>query len=432
MSPRALKILISNSMPKPIDPPIAETYPWRLQLPIYASGFFNGNVYFLTGILIPLWGAIIVKEPLLIGIIVASRQILPVLLSIHGGALMDRFGARKIMLIFGAIGTISMGAFPFFPFLSMIIALQMLNGLAEALGWVGSQALVGQHMKGHPTYAGRLSFALRLGGFLGPWLAGVAWHQYGPSAGFYFMALWVGGGWLAGWLVPDTSSNDENKTAEIANFWALLPRWSDYCATFRMLAISSVLLVTVVTLVRQTGSGIQLSFYPVWLNQMGITAADIGFMVGCSHIVSASSSLSVGWVTRWIKPQWLLILTIGLSVAVMAGTPLFGNDYVTVPYIGKIYFILFGVICLRGLTQGWNMPLMMSIGMQAVSAGEQGKVVALRITTNRLASAVIPLLMGGVAQWVGLEESFYVIGGIGLGGLALTVLWMVRSPGFKK
>ena len=118
MSPRALKILISNSMPKPIDPPIAETYPWRLQLPIYASGFFNGNVYFLTGILIPLWGAIIVKEPLLIGIIVASRQILPVLLSIHGGALMDRFGARKIMLIFGAIGTISMAAFPFFPFLS--------------------------------------------------------------------------------------------------------------------------------------------------------------------------------------------------------------------------------------------------------------------------------------------------------------------------
>ena len=419
-------------MAMPKEPSIIETYPWRLQLPIYASGFFNGNIYFLTGILMPLWGAIVVKEPFLIGVIVASRQILPVLLSIHGGALMDRFGARKIMLIFGAIGTISMIAFPFFPFLSMIIALQMLNGLAESLGWIGSQALVGQHMKGHPTYAGRLSFALRLGGFLGPWLAGVAWHQYGPNAGFYFMALWIGGGWVAGWLVPDIKLKWENITPEKPDLRALLPRWSDYRATFKMLGIASVLLVTVVTLVRQTGSGIQLSFYPVWLDQIGITAADIGFMVGCSHIVSASSSLSVGWVTRWIKPQWLLIITIGLSVAIMAGTPLFGNSFITLPYIGKIYFILFGVICLRGLTQGWNMPLMMSIGMQAVSTSEQGKVVALRITTNRLASAIIPLLMGGVAQWIGLEESFYVIGGIGLGGLALTVLWMLRSPDLKK
>jgi MFS family permease len=419
-------------MAMPKEPSIIETYPWRLQLPIYASGFFNGNIYFLTGILMPLWGAIVVKEPFLIGVIVASRQILPVLLSIHGGALMDRFGARKIMLIFGAIGTISMIAFPFFPILSMIIALQMLNGLAESLGWIGSQALVGQHMKGHPTYAGRLSFALRLGGFLGPWLAGVAWHQYGPNAGFYFMALWIGGGWVAGWLVPDIKLKWENITPEKPDLRALLPRWSDYRATFKMLGIASVLLVTVVTLVRQTGSGIQLSFYPVWLDQIGITAADIGFMVGCSHIVSASSSLSVGWVTRWIKPQWLLIITIGLSVAIMAGTPLFGNSFITLPYIGKIYFILFGVICLRGLTQGWNMPLMMSIGMQAVSTSEQGKVVALRITTNRLASAIIPLLMGGVAQWIGLEESFYVIGGIGLGGLALTVLWMLRSPDLKK
>ena len=212
----------------------------------------------------------------------------------------------------------------------------------------------------------------------------------------------------------------------------IIPKYSDYVSTFRLLGIGSVMLVTVVTLARQTGSGIQLSFYPIWLNQLGITAADIGFMIGCSHILSASSSLSVGWVTRWIKAHWLLILTVGLSVAVMAGTPLFGSAYINVPGVGKIYFILLGVICLRGLTQGWNMPLMMSIGMQAVSANDQGKVVALRITTNRLASAIIPLLMGAIAQWVGLEASFYVIGGLGLGGLLLTALWMVKSSAVSK
>jgi hypothetical protein len=69
--------------------------------------------------------------------------------------------------------------------------------------------------------------------------------------------------------------------------------------------------------------------------------------------------------------------------------------------------------------------------MQAVSAHEQGKVVALRITVNRLTSAVIPLLMGAVAQAFSLELSFYVVGALGLGGLALTTVWMVRSPAFR-
>ena len=410
-----------------------ERYPWRLQLPIYASGFFNGNVYFLTGILMPLWALIVVgqDQAFLIGVIVASRQILPVLLGIHGGALMDRLGARRVMLACGAVGIVTMAAFPFFPFLAAIIALQALSGLAESLSWIGSQALVGTALRGHPVYTGRLSFALRLGGFAGPWICGVAWHQYGPTIGFFSIAGWVTLGWIAGWLVP-VREDRRPEGISAGRLAEVLPRWSDYLATFRMIGIASVGLVTAVTVMRQTGAGIQLSFYPVWLSQLGITAADIGFMVGCSHIVSASTSLSVGAMTRWISAHWLLVVTIALSIVTIAITPALGADFVTLPGVGRIYFILFGVICLRGLSQGFNMPLLMSIGMQAVSAHEQGKVVALRITVNRLTSAVIPLLMVAVAQTFSLAASFYVVGALGLGGLLLTTIWMVRSPAFRE
>jgi MFS family permease len=422
--------------PSPMSPAPSRTeeiFPWRLQLPIYASGFFNGNVYFLTGILMPLWAAIVVKEPFLIGVVVAARQVMPVLFAIHGGALMDRFGARRVMLIFSAIGIVTMAAFPFFPFLTAIIALQMLSGMAESMGWVGSQALVGKVLKGRPVYAGRLSFALRLGGFLGPWLAGLAWHHYGPAAGFYTMAAWVAGGWIAGWLVPVTSDAAADDEVRDAFRWQeLVPRLSDYVATFRMLAIPAVALVIAVTLMRQTGSGIQQSFYPIWLHDLGVTAGDIGFMVGCSHILSASTSLSVGYLTRWIREHWLLILTIGLSIVTMAVTPMLGADFIELPGMGKIYFILFGVIALRGLSQGLNMPLMMSIGMQAVSGGDQGKIVALRITTNRATTAIIPLIMGAIAQWSSLEAAFYIVGGLGLVGLSATALWVGKSPAFRK
>jgi len=409
-----------------------ERHSWRLQLPIYASGFFNGNVYFLTGILIPLWAVIVVgpDEAFLIGLIVASRQILPVLLAIHGGALMDRFGARRVMPIFGGAGIVAMALFPFFPHAAAMMVLQSVSGLCESLSWVGSQTLVGTALKGHPTYTGRLSFALRLGGFTGPWLCGIAWHQFGPTVGFFSIATWIAAGWLAGWCVPLKGEPRDPRTG-VFRMGELLPRWSDYVATFRLMGIASVALVIAVTIMRQTGSGIQLSFYPVWLDRLGINAADIGFMVGCSHVLSASTSLSVGAASRWIKERWLLVLTIALSIATIAITPALGADFIELPGIGKIHYILFGVICLRGLAQGFNMPLMMSIGMQAVSAHEQGKLVALRITVNRLTSAVIPLVMGAIAQLFSLEASFYAIGAIGLGGLALVTVWIARSPAFR-
>ncbi len=78
------------------------------------------------------------------------------------------------------------------------------------------------------------------------------------------------------------------------------------------------------------------------------------------------------------------------------------------------------------------MPLMMSIGMQAVSGGDQGKIVALRITTNRATTAIIPLIMGAIAQWSSLEAAFYIVGGLGLVGLSATALWVGKSPAFRK
>ena len=419
-------------------------FPWRLQLPIYATGFFNGNVYFMTGILMPLWAIILVgpEEPFLIGLIVASRQIGPVLFSIHGGTLMDQFGARRIMLILGILGTLSMGAFPHFPFVSAVMFLQLLNGFAESTSWIGSQTLVGSLLRGNPIHAGRLSFFLRCGGFVGPTLAGYAWHSFGAEAGFYFMAGWTFMGWFAGYLVPNKSPAINKSTSPPIKIADLIPKARDYTETLRMALIPAVGLMAACTLVRQTGSVMQVSFYPVWLNQIGVTAFDIGFMVGVSHIVSASSSLSVGTYTKWIKEHWLLIWTIGFSVVFITVTPLlplitvnlplpaqFGG--MPLPVIDKIYIWLLGVICLRGFAQGINMPLMMSLSMRAVGHDQQGKVAALRVTLNRFGTVIFPILMGAIAEFFGLEVSFYVVGGIGILALCWIAVWANRENSFR-
>ncbi|MEK9683912.1 MAG: MFS transporter [Rhodospirillaceae bacterium] len=422
-----------------------QEFPWRLQLPIYATGFFNGNIYFMTGILMPLWAIFLVgpEEPFLIGLIVASRQIGPVLFSIHGGTLMDRFGARRIMLVLGMLGALTMAAFPHFPMISAVLFLQILNGFAESTCWIGSQTLVGNLLKGNPVYTGRLSFFLRCGGFLGPTLSGYFWQSFGAEAGFYFMASWIFLGWFSSYLVPKGSRSYHADTPTVAKvkLGDVIPRSRDYIETFRLALIPAVGLMAACTLVRQTGSVMQVSFYPVWLNQIGVTAFDIGFMVGFSHIISAGSSLSVASYTRWISEHWLLIVTIGLSVLFITVTPMLSVQSVSIsipnqisgfplPIIDKIYLWLLGIICLRGFVQGINMPLMMSLSMRAVGKDQQGKVAALRVTLNRLGTVIFPVVMGAIAEVFGLEVSFYAVGGLGILALIWIAWWAIKKKNF--
>lgn len=55
-------------------------------------------------------------------------------------------------------------------------------------------------------------------------------------------------------------------------------------------------------------------------------------------------------------------------------------------------------------------PLLISLLAQWAGPA-QGESVGLRTTANRVAVLATPVLMGGVAQLVGIENSFYVLGG---------------------
>ena len=137
-------------------------YAWRLETPIYATAFFTGNVFPMMHVLMPLWALQLTDSALVIGIIIACRQILPVLLSIHGGALLDRFGPRAVIMVMGIIGALCTGMFPVLPFIWAAMMLQIVTGFAETTNWVGVQSAVGTILKGQPVYAGRMTAAILL------------------------------------------------------------------------------------------------------------------------------------------------------------------------------------------------------------------------------------------------------------------------------
>jgi len=407
-----------------------EAYSWRLQGPIYGTAFFTGNLFPISHVIVPLWAAIELDASLLmVGIIIASRQLLPVTMSIHGGALLDRFGPRRVIMVLGVLGAFSTAMVPFFPFIWATILFQIIIGFCETTNWIGVQSAVGTLMKGNAVYAGRMTASARAGGFFGPVLVGVAYEAGGPIGGFVCFGAWALCGAIGAMFLPrheggakdqvasrSLSANAAPAVATEQERTDVLPSLSDYREAFRLLLIPAIALVIAATFMRQTGSGMQASFYGIWLKDLGYTANSIGLLIGIGNGVSALAALCIGPLTRRIADYWLLILAVGAAIIGVAATPLF-----------ETWVFLALAICVRGAGQGLNLPLMMSIASRSVAPRLQGRAAALRISFNRFGGMLFPVIMGALAEVIGLEYAFYAIGGIGIFLICGLSIWILRT-----
>ena len=154
---------------------------------------------------------------------------------------------------------------------------------------------------------------------------------------------------------------------------------------------------------------------------VGAAGILIGTLLGASSAASAFAALTVGPLTRRFTTHWLLIVTIGISIVGIAVTPA----------LGDFYTLLLIVICARGVGQGLNLPLMITILARNVPQDLIGRVTAMRISFNRLGGAVVPLVMGALAEIVGIANSFYIVGAVGMAMLAVLAIWVARSPSFR-
>ena len=394
----------------------SEEVSWRVQAPVYAAGLFSNSMTHMISVVLPLWVLSFEDSALVIGIVIGVRQVLPVLFAIHGGALMDRLGIRRVMIAFAVIGAIVPFLFPLFPFISAVIVLQMLSGIAAAMGWIGTQAHIGAAMKASPIYAGRMTVCNRFGALAGPPLIGAAWDGFGVWGGFLTLGLWALGLLAASILLPPPKA-----TIAPARLTAgdLLPKPADYTAAFKLLSIPAIALVIMLTLLRHSGNGIQGSFYIVYLESIGISATMIGLLISAASVLGIGGSLLAAPLARIFRSHWLLLHAAAASVLFIAITPVLGT-----------YFLLVVAAALRGGAMGLAQPLMISV-MAGAAGDAQGKAVGLRTTANRVVVMVVPVVMGGAIEFVGLANSFYLVGGALLATLIPITLHIRRSSAFR-
>ncbi len=416
---------------RPSAPVPAHEVPTAALLATYAVGFASNGVGMMLKVALPLWAIRLHLSTSEIGLAVGMSGLMPFLFSIHGGVLMDRLGTRRVTMAYALATVIACPLYPALPFLAGILALQLITGLAQTTVWVGAQSLIVRFTKGQTRLIARFSVAARLGTLLGPVIVGAIWDLSGPWVAFGTIGVAGLLVLLALRQVPETNdlgaargnaaAADGAPTRPPTRLRDLLPNWRDYAGAFSLMSIPAVAFIVVMTILRNSSTGIQTSFYIVYLKDIGYFGTLIGVLVGISEGAGMAGALMAGWWEKFFKPHWVLIGFVVMSITFVAITPILGGIFVL------LVIATFG----RGFAQGLTQPVIFGILSRAVDASVQGTSIGLRTTSNRLAAVVVPLVMGVVADHFGLIDSFYVCGGA-LIALTLTIaLFIRRLPDFR-
>jgi MFS family permease len=401
-----------------MPPATASAEPSVVRATLWA-GFFTNGVWDMLSVLVPLYAAALGLSAADIGFIVAARSVLPAVLSIHGGILMDHWGTRRVLQCV-AIACLALPlGYPMTGWFPLLVLLQLLLGLASGLGMSASQTWSLQTSYDVATLA-RYSLYSRIGTFLAPVMVGATWDFFGAWAAFASVSLWAAGTVATVRVVrqhdrPAPAAKDAARRRTLA---LLIPKWPAHKQALALSAIPAVTFVLFVSFFRNAPGAIQSSMYVVYLGDVGLSGTLIGALVGICEFAGVIGSLAAAPLERRLHAPTLVIVCMAASVAAISVTPL----------IGFLFPLLVVAAAVRGFAQGMSQPLMYSLLGSAVPASAHGASVGLRNAVTRFASIVTPAVMGVVAEVWGIEASFYVMGVAMLAGIGMLAV-SARSLG---
>jgi MFS family permease len=385
----------------------------------YATGLFSMGQAELLTLVVPLWALLLGASPTQIGMLVGARSLLTFFLAIHGGALMDRLGTRRVLMFFAAATGVVAASYPFLPWFPAMIVMQMLVGLAGNMTWIGAQTMIGEVTRGDPGQIGWFSFFARMGNVVTPLLIGLIWDIAGPTFSFLGIALWSCTLLLVTSQIPDVRVID---TSERFSWREILPRLSDYTGSLRLIVLPAIAVTLAVSFIRHATNGVEASFFIVYLRELGFAAAAIGALFSIAEVVNGMSSLLAGRVSKLMPIPWLMVGFTTVSAALLMITP----------FLGGVFILLALAQAVRRGCEGVVQPLMFSMQARAVARDRQGSVVGLRVTNNRLSSIITPMAMGVVVEYFGIENGFVIIGTILLMACVALATAVARTPELRR
>ncbi len=384
---------------------------------VYAFGAFSMALIDVYVLLVPIYaGVTLGMSDAEIGTLVGARAILSLFLSIHGGVLMDRLGVRRVSMVFAGAVVLCGPLFPLLTTFYALLLLQMISGFAISMSWTGAQIMIARISDGDAEYIGRFSTFCRVGTTIAPIIAGILFDLGGAWLAYGFGTVWAVFAFVAIWAAPEPDTGSPEAAADVPHHRSprpafrladIIPRPSDYVATFALMAIPAVAFTAIAMLVRNSGYGVQTSMYIVYVQGIGLSATWVGVLFAAVEMAAGVGSWFAGRFMRRYDARWALVVTTAATITLVCATPIFG--WMT-PVLWLIFAMLVMAQIARGLIQGVSQPILASVQAKSVGRHQQGTVVGLRQTMNRICGISVPPLMGLASDAFGREQSFLVLG----------------------
>ena len=388
----------------------------RDTLATLGAGLFTNGVWDMLSVAVPLYAVAVGLNAAEIGLIISARSVLPAVLSIHGGIVMDELGVRRILLWVAIASAALPLLFPLTGWFEVLTLLQVLLGLATSLGMAASQTWSMETSRGDTAILARYSVATRIGTFIGPVVVGAAWDLLGAWAAFACVSACAGGTIAA--AVYGASGSGPSAAPHRPHLAALMPNWQAHKQALRLAVVPAVAFILMASFLRNASGAIQSSLFVVYLNESGMSGTLIGMLVSIAELSGVFGSLAAATAQRRMHANRLVILCTVISIIAIGMTPL----------LAPVFVLLALAAVVRGVFQGMSQPLMYAVLTHGVPGGRHGASVGLRNAVVRLGSIITPALMGFIAEAYGIAASFYIISALDLGGAALLALAERRIP----
>jgi len=329
-------------------------------------------------------------SPLSVGVLMSLYAVIPMLMAVQAGRLVDRVGAFRPIAIAGTVMTLAM----IVPYLSHALPVLFVSAAVVGSAFM-MQHIALNHVIGNigdpadrPVNFSWFALGYSVSGFLGPLIAGFAVDLVGHNTAFLLLAVPPAAGTaLLLWKRGVPAATVEHRHAGQRSVLDLLrnPRLLPVFLFSGLLA---------------SGWDMYTFVIPIYGTSIGLSASTIGIVMASFALATFVVRLFMPSVARRLS-EWTVVCT-ALVVA--------GAAYALFP-LAKQAPLLMALSFLLGLGLGCAQPMVMAALYAASPPGRQGEVVGMRTTMINASTTFMPLAFGALGTALGVAPILWTMAG---------------------
>jgi predicted MFS family arabinose efflux permease len=330
-----------------------------------------------------------------VGVLMSLFALLPMLLSIGAGRLIDRIGPQRPLAVSLAVLALS-AALPFaFPRLETLYLSATLLGVSFMYVHIAMNSVFGAH--GSPEQRAVnfswLALGFAISNSIGPLVAGYAIDGFGHASAFLVLACFPAVALLLLWRrkrpLPRPEHVPLGKRARVLD----------------LLRIPALRHTFWVSLLLATGWDLFTFLIPLYGTRLGLSAAAIGVILATFAVATLTVRIAMPVLVKKLR-QWVIIF---------AALAISGSCYLLFPFAQSVALLMLLSFVL-GLGLGSAQPVIMSLLYAASPPGRQGEAVGLRTSLLNGSHTLIPLASGAASAALGMAPVFWALAAALLGG----------------